>query len=97
MRIIEIAVRACLMPIALADFFQSGLHGSGWRSLKAFFAVCLQAVTIYLTMYLNLVILNDVLPSLSGIGFVGAYLAIWAATIGLLFKSQGLIKEIVGA
>ena len=44
-RVIEIYVRATFAPIALSDFFHSGLHGSGWRYLKSFLAVALQAMT----------------------------------------------------
>lgn len=45
-RVIEIYVRATFAPIALSDFFHSGLHGSGWRYLKSFLAVALQGALI---------------------------------------------------
>lgn len=96
MRILEISVRACMIPLSLADFFQNGLHGAGWHSLKAFLAVSLQTGAIYLTLYLNSVILSTVGVSADD-SFVTVFLAIWVATIGVLFRSQGLCKEIVGA
>lgn len=96
MRLIELAVRICMMPISLADFFHQGLHGAGWRNLKAFLAVSLQTVAIYLILYVNQAIMGEVGSSVSD-SFIIVYLAVWAATIGLLFRSQSLCKEMVGA
>lgn len=101
MRVLEIATRAIMMPLALSDFFQHGLQGSGWRNLKAFFAAAAQTGVIYLIVSLNPIVMHAVMDSGSGaslgaMSFLVAYLAIWGATIGLLFKSQGLIKDIVG-
>ena len=96
MRLIELAVRICMMPVSLADFFHQGLHGSGWRNLKAFLAVSLQTVAIYLILYVNQAIMGSVGSAVND-AFIVVYLAIWAATIGLLFRSQSLCKELVGA
>lgn len=96
MRLLEIAVRICMMPLSLSDFFQNGLHGAGWRNLKAFLAVALQTVSIYLILYVSQAILGTVGTNVDD-SFIIVYLAIWAATIGLLFRSQSLCKEIIGA
>lgn len=96
MRLLEIAVRICMMPLSLSDFFQNGLHGAGWRNLKAFLAVALQTVSIYLILYVSQAILGTVGTNVDD-SFIIVYLAVWAATIGLLFRSQSLCKEIIGA
>jgi len=96
-RSLEIFLRALFLPIAISDFFHHGLQGSGWRYMKAFFAVCLQgaliiAITaIFTGIYQTLIVKDQNLFT-----FIGAYLAFYAAAIMLMFKSLSLSKEIVG-
>ena len=56
----------------------------------------LQTVAIYLILYVNQAIMGSVGSAVND-AFIVVYLAIWAATIGLLFRSQSLCKELVGA
>lgn len=96
MRLLELSLRLCMMPLSLADFFQNGLHGAGMRNLKGFLAVALQTAAIYLILVLNQVLVVGASSSVDD-AFIIVYLAIWVATLGLLFRSQSLCKEIIGA
>ncbi len=97
-RVIEIYVRATFAPIALSDFFHSGLHGPGWRYLKSFLAVALQGALIlvvgmiYSALFKGLVL--DQTDNL--LVFLGKYIVIYASAVMLMFKSQSLSKELVG-
>ena len=95
MRILEIFVRTMFAPVALSDMFYNGLNSTGFRFLKSYLAVSLQVVMIYGCIILYTVMLGD-LAAFSGDAFLVKYLGLMAATVGLLFKSQSLIKEIVG-
>ncbi len=109
-RMIEILVRAAFSPLALSDFFQNGLSGSGWRWLKNFLAVCLQGVVIMAISLLYSAILGGIIDSeLLAAGkpdgtlwdfglfqFCGIYLALMASAVMLMFKSLSLSKEILG-
>ena len=101
-RVVELYLRAAFAPIALSDFFHSGLQGGGWRFLKNFLAVSLQGVLIlviavifstlfkglFTTMTANIIL--DLVP------FVGVYLSFLCAAVMLMFKSLSLAKELVG-
>ena len=100
-RVVEIYFRATFAPIALADFFHSGLQGSGWRFLKSFLAVCLQGGTILVIAILfsaltaqHITNVDQVVKDL--IPFIGVYLAFGASAVMLMFKSLSLTKELVG-
>ena len=107
-RIIEILVRAAFSPIALSDFFQNGLAGSGWRWLKNFFAVCLQGVIIMAIALLYSAVLGGIMDSelmltadehfwdFGLFQFIGIWLALSASAIMLMFRSLALSKEILG-
>ena len=106
-RLIEIYTRAALCPIALADFFQHGLQGAGWRFLKSFLAICLQGLTMMIIMAVFSVLFSHV-PDIvrliygdpeGGVNlffYIGIFLMIYASTVMLLFKSLTLTKELVG-
>lgn len=97
-RVIEIYARATFAPIALSDFFHSGLQGTGWRYLKNFLAVCLQGAMILaigiIFSKLYEVISFDAASNV--FAFIGKYLAFYASAIMLMFKSLPLTKELVG-
>lgn len=97
-RIIEIYVRAAMSPIALADFFNNGLQGSGWRSLKSFLAVSLQGAVIFVIaiIYSKLFVSLNLDESMGFFSYLGVFLVIYASSIMLMFKSLSLTKELVG-
>ena len=99
-RIIEIYVRATFAPVALSDFFHSGLQGAGWRFLKSFLAVCLQGALILVITTIYSALFNVVAgaadPGWSLFKFLGVYLALMASACMLMFKSLSLSKELLG-
>lgn len=97
MRILEIYVRTMFAPIALSDIFGHGLNSTGFRFMKSYLAVSIQVAAIYGCILLNTVISSSLAKGGMGdITFIFKYLGLAAATIGLMFKSQSLIKEFVG-
>ena len=97
-RVIEIYMRAAMAPIALSDFFHSGLQGSGWRSLKSFFAVSLQgAVILIIAIIYSKLFESLTLDESAGLfSYLGTFLVIYASSVMLMFKSLSLTKELVG-
>lgn len=97
-RIIEIYVRAAMSPIALADFFNHGLQGSGWRALKSFFAVSLQGAVILIIAIIYSKIFETLTldESVGLFSYIGIFLVIYASAIMIMFKSLSLTKELVG-
>ena len=96
MRILEIFLRTMFAPIALSDVFYNGLNSTGFRFLKNYLAVSLQVVLIYGCVILYNVLMADVATDAARSIFLIKYLGLTAATVGVLFKSQSLIKEFVG-
>jgi len=96
MRILEIFLRTMFAPIALSDMFYNGLNSTGFRFLKNYLAVSLQVVVIYGCIVLYNVLMADVASDVARSIFLVKYLGLTAATVGILFKSQSLIKEFVG-
>ncbi len=98
-RVVEIYARASLAPIALSDFFQSGLQGAGWRFLKNFLASCIQGamilvIAIVFSHLYAAVVISD---STNMITLAGKYLAFYASAVMLMFKSLPLARELVGS
>lgn len=96
LRIMEIYIRAMFAPLALSDIFYNGLNSTGFRFLKSFLAVFLQVIVIYGCILLYIVIGKDLTAEPSMI-FLVKHLAMTAATLGVVLKSQTLIKEFIGA
>lgn len=96
-RMIEIYFRATFAPLAVTDFFHSGLQSAGWRYLKNFLAVCLQgaAILVIAIIYSKLMETMSV-DETELFKFIGKYLAFYASAIMLMLKSLSLTKEIVG-
>ena len=98
LRILEIYVRTMFAPIALSDVFYNGLNSTGFKFLKSYLAVSIQVVLIYGTTLLY----GQVARGLMGLAdnkgsvFLLMYLGLSAATIGIILKSQTLVKEFVG-
>ncbi|MGN0710253.1 MAG: hypothetical protein ACI4LO_00730 [Anaerovoracaceae bacterium] len=99
MRILEIYIRTMFAPLALSDVLYQGLNSTGFRFLKGYLAVSLQMVVIYGCMVLNTVIAADIAKGAAAANsiFLFKYIGLTAATIGILFKSQSLVKEFIGA
>lgn len=100
-RLIELYVRTCIAPIALADFFTEGIHGSGWKFLKNYMAIALQGAIIMVAAVIFTALaaglLKGTIADSSGYwSWLVKYLALAGATVGLMFKSLTLCKEMVG-
>lgn len=96
-RVIEIYARATFAPIAIADFFHSGLQSGGWRFLKNFLAVSLQGAMILVIAIIYSRLFSMISTADTNfLTFVGKFLAFYAAAVMLMFKSLSLTKEIVG-
>lgn len=98
-RVIEIYVRAVMAPIALSDFYHSGLQSTGWRFLKNFLAVSLQGATILIisivfSLMIHAIVFTDASHPIT---FIGSYLAFYGSAVMLMFKSLPLTKNLVGA
>lgn len=101
LRIMEVYVRTMFAPVAFADFFYNGLNSTGFRFLKNYLAISLQILVIYGSLLMYSVVAGSMLvPSggdISETAFLVMHLGLSAATVGIIFKSQSLIKEFVGA
>jgi len=97
-RVIEIYVRAAFAPVALSDFFHSGLQGGGWKYLKNFLAVSLQgAIILVIAIIYSSLFQSITIDATTGIfAFIGACLAFYASAVLLMFKSLPLAKDLVG-
>lgn len=100
-RLIEIYLRFIFTPVALADFYHSGLHSTGWRYIKNFFAIAIQGgiilaiAVIYSALYQGVfgAMLKDDMGLMS---FIGLYFAFAVSAVMLMFKSLGFAKELMG-
>ena len=99
-RMIELYVRVAFAPIALSDFFHSGIHSNGWRYLKDFFALCLQGFLILVIAVVYAKLFSGLISGMENIvdliTYLGRFVAYYASAIMLLFKTRGIAKEIVG-
>lgn len=98
-RLIEFYIKTATAPIALSDFFTEGVHGNGWKFIKGYIAIALQAGIIMLAVVVFNAIAGSLLASedITYWGFLTRYLALAFATIGVMIKSLSLTKEVVGA
>ncbi len=97
-RVIMIYVKAAFAPIALSDFFYTGLQGGGWKYLKDFLATALQGAIILVVAMIYAKLFQTITAD-SGwhiIKFLGTYLAFYASAIMLMFKSLPLAEKLVG-
>lgn len=96
-RLIEFYIKTACAPIALSDFFTEGIHGNGWRFLKGYIAVALQAGVILLAIVFYNAIQTAFLTDSSYMGYLVKFLALGFTVAGIMLKSLSLTKEIVGA
>lgn len=96
-RLIEMFLRMMAAPIALSDFMTEGLHGSGWKYLKSFFAIALQGVLIYLIAVIFSKLMGSIFTNQTGfMEVVTSYLIFGFSACALMFKSLSLSKELMG-
>ena len=96
-RMIEIYFRATFAPIAISDFFHSGLQSAGWRFLKNFLAVCLQGAAILVIAIIYAKLMENLTVDETNLfKFIGKYMAFYASAIMLMLKSLSLTKEVLG-
>lgn len=100
-RIIEIMIRTIIAPVAIGDMFSEGMHGSGFRFLKSYLAVCLQGMIIFCIAFLFSLISADVLTgagiqNMNFLEYSTMYLTMGFACVALITKSLSLAKELVG-
>lgn len=104
-RMIEVYIRMMFAPIAVSDFMTEGTHGTGWRFLKSFFAICLQGAMLIAIGALYSALTGESLSHLNLSDFSGVLglvnytletLIYALAALALMFKSLSLSKEIVG-
>lgn len=94
-RTIEIGIRSAGAPIGMADMFADGLHGNGFRYLKKYFAVCMQAFVIMLIIYVSGIVQSSILGN-GGVTAVSSVI-IGLTTLSLLIKSQQYANDLIGA
>lgn len=94
-RVIELGVRAVTAPISMADIFQDGTHSGGFRYLRKFLAVCLQAAVIMVIIQVAGIIQNLII----GGGTVTMFKAVVVglSTCMMVVRSQQFASDLVGA
>lgn len=96
-RLIELFIRTIFAPIALADFFHSGLQGAGWRYLKNYLAVALQgAVLLCIGIIFSSLVGTITANTTNLFSYIGTVLAFTFSGAALMFKSLSLTKELLG-
>lgn len=99
-RLLEIMIRTVIAPVALGDIFTEGTNGTGFRFLKAYFAVCLQGIIMFGICFMFSTISADIIGGISNfsdiMGFAVIELIMSFACISLVMKSLSLAKEVMG-
>lgn len=98
-RLILIMVHFLIAPIAFSDFFMNDLHGTGWKYLKSFAALCLQgfvisAITLIFSAFSSGLQTN----ALEGgfLNYTVIQIVMTFAAIAAVAKSLSVIKETIG-
>lgn len=94
-RMIELGVRAVTAPISMADIFQDGTHSGGFRYLRKFLGVCLQAAVIMIVIQVSgitqgLIIGKDTVTMFKAV-------VVGLSTCMLVVRSQQFASDLVGA
>lgn len=101
-RVLELAARAMLSPIAVADIFSGGTRSSGFRYMKKILALCIQGVVLLAIAIGVSSIEAGVLGSMSptsvsdGWGFILTTLAVNFTAISMMFKSLSIANDVAG-
>lgn len=101
-RVIEMILRAMLSPMGCADVVTGGAHSGGVRYLKKMLAVSIQGAMMLAIISVASSILagSDIFSgdfSITNIMFLGKYLGIMAAMVGLMGTSKSIAVEVIGA
>lgn len=94
-RMIEIGVRATIAPIAMADIFSDGTHSGGFRYMRKFLAVCLQAAVIMIIIQISGIIQGLII----GKGTITMFKAVIVglSTCMMVIRSQQFASDLTGA
>lgn len=94
-RMIELGVRAVAAPIAMADIFQDGTHSGGFRYLRKFLAVCLQAFIILIIIQVAGIIQGLIIGQNKITMFKAVIVGL--TTCMMVVRSQQFANDLVGA
>ena len=94
-RMIELGVRAVTAPISMADIFQDGTHSGGFRYLRKFLGVCLQAAVIMLVIQVSGIIQGLIIGKNTVTMFKAVVVGL--STCMLVVRSQQFASDLVGA
>ena len=101
-RLIEMTLRAVMAPLGCADVVSGGVHSSGIRYLKRMLGISLQgALMLAVISVASALLAGDSMFSkefsVTDIMFLGKYLGVMAAMVGLMGTSKSIAYEVVGA
>ena len=94
-RMIELGVRAVTAPISIADIFQDGTHSGGFRYLRKFLGVCLQAAVIMIVIQVSGIIQGLIIGKDTVTMFKAVVVGL--STCMLVVRSQQFASDLVGA
>lgn len=94
-RMIELSVRAVTAPISMADIFQDGTHSGGFRYLRKFLGVCLQAAVIMIVIQVSGIIQGLIIGKDTVTMFKAVVVGL--STCMLVVRSQQFASDLVGA
>ena len=105
-RLMEMALRACFMPVALGLVSEDGLKGAGGRYIKRFIALAVQGPALMVIAKIHSNIVGMPLKEFAEEGFsaggdiltsVVPLLGCSFAAVALCFKSISVINDVFGA
>lgn len=100
-RMIEIAIRSCLMPIAVSLMSDDGWRGAGGRYIRKFIAICAQGGVLVIIGRVTTTVITQVGMAATASSEMGDSLVIMigvcVACVSMMFKSIGLINDAFGA
>lgn len=94
-RMIELGVRAVTALISMADIFQDGTHSGGFRYLRKFLGVCLQAAVIMIVIQVSGIIQGLIIGKDTVTMFKAVVVGL--STCMLVVRSQQFASDLVGA
>ena len=101
-RLVEMVLRAMMSPMGCADVVTGGAHSSGIRYLKRMLAISVQgAMMLAIIATASALLAGDGIfvdgISITDVMFLGKYLGLMAAMVGLMGTSKSIANEVVGA
>lgn len=100
--ILEIGIRKCFAPIAVADIYQEGLRSPGARYLKKFVALFLRLAAAILICTVLGKLTNDAALAAASAGSgaltaIAEILVLNFTAVGFIFKTGEIANDVVGA